>query len=535
LNSWVTPFKVGLVMIGALIATVMMLARVNSDALGENDGYRLYARIADASGLAVKSRVVLAGIEVGLVEGVELDGPQAMIRMRVKPEVTLYAGETFKDGDGVLRLKDAVTLAKRRTSLVGAFYLELTPGLRGKRLADGDEITVVISEASPNAIVDKMNVIAGDVEGITRDVKKVTSNMATVFGNEENAKQMQRVIDDTAKSVEVLRSLLTANQAAMGRIVSNTDATAASMRTMVEQTSRDTAHIMADIAVITNDLRGIVSRSSGEVDAGLASVKGTLASAQEALDRINYSLENVQRVTERLDRGEGTIGKLINDPTISDQATQLVTTANGFVQRVTDLKTEVEFRSGYGAQDEAFKSVVGIVLRPDRDKFYNLEIVSDPRGTTSTTTSLRGTDDPTETPIVLESKKQTTDRLELSFTLGHRWPVMPSRSLLLGGRFGLIEGTGGIGANLWTWNDHLELRADLFDFEAAEHPRLRTWGLWSVGAVVPPNAIWSHIFVHGGVDDWMNTRSTDYFGGLGIAFDDRDLKAILLAAPTPSL
>ena len=88
-------------MIGALIATVIMLARVNSDSLGEHEGYRLYARIADASGLTVKSRVVLAGIEVGLVEGVELDGPQAMIRMRVKPEVTLYAGETFMDGDGV--------------------------------------------------------------------------------------------------------------------------------------------------------------------------------------------------------------------------------------------------------------------------------------------------------------------------------------------------------------------------------------------------------------------------------------------------
>ncbi len=522
-------------MIGALLATVVMLARVNSDSLGEHDGYRLYARIADASGLTAKSRVVLAGIEVGLVEGVELDGPQALIRLRVKPEVVLFAGETFKDAEGTLRLKDAVTVAKRRTSLVGAFYLELTPGLRGKRLADGDEITVVISEASPNAIVDKMNVIAGDVEGITRDVKQVTGNLATVFGSEENAKQMQQVIDDTTKSVEVLRALLTSNQAAMNRIVANTDATSASIRAMVEQTSRDTAHIMADIAVITNDLRGIVSRSSGEVDASLASVKGTLASAQEALDRINYSLENVQRVTERLDRGEGTIGKLINDPTISDQATQLVTTANGFVQRVTDLKTEVEFRSAYGGQDEAFKSVVGLVLRPDRDKFYNLEVVSDPRGRTSTTTTLLGTSDPTETPVVLQTKKQTTDSLELSFTLGHRWPVVPSRSLMVGGRFGLIEGTGGIGANLWTWNDRLEVRADLFDFEAAEHPRLRTWALWSAGAVLPPDAVWSHLFLHGGVDDWMNTRSTDYFGGLGIAFDDRDLKAILLAAPTPNL
>lgn len=535
MKTWVTPFKVGLVMIGALLATMVMLARVNNDALGDNEGYRLYARIADASGLTAKSRVVLAGIEVGLVEGVELDGPQALIRLRVKPDVVLFAGETFKDTDGVLRLKDAVTVAKRRTSLVGAFYLELTPGLRGKRLKDGDEITVVMSEASPNAIVDKMNVIAGDVEGITRDVKQVTGNMATVFGSEENAKQMQRVIDDTAKSVEVLRTLLTANQAAMNRIVANTDATSASMRTLVEQTSRDTARIMSDVAAITNDLRGLVSRSSGQVDDGLASAKNTLASAQEALDRINYSLENMQRVTERIDRGEGTIGKLINDPTISDQASQLVTTANGFVQRVTDLKTEVEFRSGYGAQDEAFKSVVGIVLRPERDKFYNLELVSDPRGSTTSTTTLRGTSDPTLTPVVLETRKQTTDTLELSFTLGHRWPLVASRSLLLGGRFGLIEGTGGVGANLWTWNDHLEVRADLFDFQAADKPRLRTWGIWSLGAVLPPDAVWSHLFVHGGVDDWMNTRATDYFGGLGIAFDDRDLKAILLAAPTPNL
>lgn len=76
MNNWVTPFKVGLVMIGALIATVIMLARVNSDALGEHEGYRLYARIADASGLAVKSRVVLAGIEVGLVEGWNSTAPK---------------------------------------------------------------------------------------------------------------------------------------------------------------------------------------------------------------------------------------------------------------------------------------------------------------------------------------------------------------------------------------------------------------------------------------------------------------------------
>ncbi len=38
-----------------------------------------------------------------------------------------------------------------------------------------------------------------------------------------------------------------------------------------------------------------------------------------------------------------------------------------------------------------------------------------------------------------------------------------------------------------------------------------------------------HIYVHGGVDDPFNAGTVDYFLGLGIRFNDEDLKTLLTA------
>ena len=531
MKNVLTPFKVGLVMIGGLVALIVMLAQVSRDAVSDGEGYRVFAHLKDASGLSEKSRVVIAGIDVGMVESVALDGPTAKIGVRVQPDVKLFGGE--RSAEGVLT--ESATLAKRRTSLVGAFYIELTPGLRGTLLKDGDEVPVVVAESTPNAVVDQMSGIATDVRAITGDVKKMTGSMATVFGSDQTAAQMAQTIRDVQETVHALRDVVVANQGALNRIVGNTEAASDDIRRLVAETTHDTDQILSDVAAITSELRGIVGRSSVDVAAGIGTLRGTLASAQEALDRINYSLENVQRITERVERGEGTIGKLVNDPAISEQAKQLVTTANGFVQRVNNLQTVVEFRSSYGASDRAFKNVIGLSLRPEPDKFYDFELVQDPRGRTRRYSSYELTTDPSKPVTVYEERQETSDSLELSFQLGHRWALDADRNWMLGGRFGLIESTGGLGANLWTWHENVEVRADVFDFTVRQNPRLRTYLLWRFTSLLPQQNVFSHLFAQGGVDDWLNPGVTNYFGGLGFSFNDQDLKSILMAAPKPTL
>ncbi|HTM21632.1 MAG TPA: MlaD family protein, partial [Kofleriaceae bacterium] len=89
--------------------------------------YTVVARFRDASGLPARSRVVIAGLTVGEIEKVEVDGRDARVRMRIRGDVRLWP--------------DAVVY-KKSASLLGDSYLEIEPGSRagGKRLTDGGVI-----------------------------------------------------------------------------------------------------------------------------------------------------------------------------------------------------------------------------------------------------------------------------------------------------------------------------------------------------------------------------------------------------------
>ena len=93
----------------------------------------------------------------------------------------------------------------------------------------------------------------------------------------------------------------------------------------------------------------------------------------------------------------------------------------------------------------------------------------------------------------------------------------------LGLRFGIIEGTGGVGANMYLLEDRLEVLIDLNRFgEEERRPRIKGLALLEV---VP------HIYLHGGSDDFFNPGTVDYFLGAGVRFNDDDLKTLFAVTP----
>src|SRR3974390_2167158 len=111
-----------------------------------NNGYAVHAFIKDATGLATRSRVTIAGIPVGTLESIKLENGQARINVRVKDDVTLY---------------DNATLGKKSTSLLGESVIVLTPGTPDhNQLRDGDEIHVIVNETTPGDLMDEVKEIA---------------------------------------------------------------------------------------------------------------------------------------------------------------------------------------------------------------------------------------------------------------------------------------------------------------------------------------------------------------------------------------
>lgn len=101
MKDFMTPFKVGLLVIVSVLAGFFMLTRLTSDGGGDSGEYiKVYTMFSDATGLAERSRVRLAGIPVGEISSISLDGDKARIELLVRKDLDLKRGTPpAEDGD----------------------------------------------------------------------------------------------------------------------------------------------------------------------------------------------------------------------------------------------------------------------------------------------------------------------------------------------------------------------------------------------------------------------------------------------------
>ena len=97
MGKFFTPLKVGILTIIAVGAFVFALRSVEQGVLG-GDTYLVYAIFDDVLGVAKRSRVVMAGIEVGYIDSIELSGARARLTISSKSStaapVSQYSGST---------------------------------------------------------------------------------------------------------------------------------------------------------------------------------------------------------------------------------------------------------------------------------------------------------------------------------------------------------------------------------------------------------------------------------------------------------
>ncbi|TXD38587.1 MCE family protein [Lujinxingia vulgaris] len=510
-----TPFKVGLLVIAGVAATVVMVTLLSGDMdMDAEEARRYYAHFDDVTGLAVKSRIQMAGIPVGTIDAIRLDGSRARVEVSVRGDVVLYEGQLNPDGLDT----NGAALAKRQASLIGDYYLELTPGTEGRVLENGDPIRNIIKDVGPDELFERLN-------DITKDIQQVTNSLATVFGGEDAQRSIQQMLDDMQNVLATLNQFVATNSVKLDQLVTDASNIGRDISFLTARGSESIDTILRDTEAIVQEVRYIIGQSTTDVQAGLGTMQGTLARLQRTLDSLNYSLQNVQDITEKINEGEGTVGELINNPTIAYRTEQILDDAGDFLGRVTRLRTIVELRSEYHLQNQQLKNVFGLRLEPNEDKYYMFEFVDDFRGSTSVVTERVNTTDPSvDDALYQETRTTTTDEFKFSLVLGRSFQA--SDWLRLGGRFGIIESTGGIGATVGLFPDRrLEVQTDLFDFSAAENPRLRAYGTYR---------FLEFAYISGGIDDVINPDRRDYFIGAGIRFDDEDLKALLTTTGVPT-
>lgn len=510
----VTPFKVGLLVLIAGVAFIGFFTFTRKSKLA-GDSQTAYAYFKDASGLGPKSRVQTAGILVGEIGEIELVGTRAKITLLIRKDLPLHV--------------DA-SIGKRSESMLGDFMLDLTPGTETQpRLPEGGEIKNVIDKSGMDQTFDKLNTIATDIQAVTESLRQV-------LGGEQGAGNLQSIMENMVQLSSTMDHTIRESGDKLNAVLGNLEGASGAINDITAKEGENYKQIVANVRGATEDVREVLQTVKQVLGSGEGEFKDSVAGLKTTLATLDKTLKNIESVTSKIDNGEGTVGALINDKQIGERISETVEDASDLVNRMVGIMTEVNLRTEYSLFGQSAKVALQLKITPKPDKYYLFEIIDDPRGVTTEETVQRmpPDSDQRELQTVITTKQQF--KYSAQFAKRYYFATL---------RVGIIESSGGVGANLHFFDDALSVSVDLFEFSQAnkDYPRLRAFLNY---------AFLKHVYVTAGVDDVLNrtlydtdlvaanavsrrklVSGRDFFVGGGVYFTDEDLKAILSVVPVP--
>jgi phospholipid/cholesterol/gamma-HCH transport system substrate-binding protein len=488
MSRFTTTIKVGALTVVTVLAAVFILRFVDKGG-SDTDGYLVYVIMQDVSGIVKRSQVRVAGIPIGTVADIRLVGDKGRIDIRVNPDVALY--------------EDAQA-AKATRNLLGEYFVSIAPGTEGRRqLKDGDEIRSVAPSASADDVLQNMSRIAQTVE-------RITSALEASVGSQEAQQNMRDTLANLAAVTEALNQTVNENRESIRNILAGVEAVTAQGR-------GDAIEILDNVRVVTEELKHLMAGTDKGEPGARERVNSLVDRVNSATQSLEKTMANLESTTGRIDRGEGTLGRLTKDDKLINEVEDVAENVGTYVNGLTQLRTILSLRTDYQFRAQTTKNYVELRLQPREDKYYSIEIVNDPRGLTRIEQVNVSTTNPNDPNQYQEIRSVTSNALRYSLQFAQRFGPFV-------GRFGLKESTGGVGLDVLLLDDAFELRQDLFGFGEVVRPRWRI----SLGY-----AFLNRLWLMGGVDDIMSLDRREYFVGMQLHFDDEDLKSVLPFAPTP--
>jgi phospholipid/cholesterol/gamma-HCH transport system substrate-binding protein len=543
---WNRAFAVGLLAAATGIAFVLALTFFRKGGYSEKESYLVHAYFSDATGLTWKSRAQIAGIQVGEVVDIVLTGAKARLDIRVKNGIELHS--------------DACLTKTFPSALLPDALLEVQPGSVNKPLLaslpeEERNITCVRESTSVQQLLDAMAKIAMDVQLVTSDLaqtvagdkglRQIVENLASATGRIDeaiarNEKNLEDILRNTRDFTADLREISGRDKDKVGRIASNIEELTAKLKIVAASLQE-----IVDPGSSGGGGAGGAAGASGGGAAPAPGVSGAVAAAtptersaaaaqargvKQAVDKLTGSLEKLEDLVGKVNEGKSVAGRLLVDERLGRKLGVAAEDLADQLDRIFKLQIQVQLRSEWLLNQTGAKTYFGARLLPRPDKYYLLEVVSDPRGVDSISSKTITTRDPLNSNNeVTTVSTETLHEDKLTFTL-----QIAKRYGPLTFRIGVIESSGGVGSDLHLFRDALQFSVSVYQFSRPYQdvfPRAKLWVNYY---------FFQHFFVTAGADDFLNTWRTgrypggpkftlgnDAFLGGGLFFTDDDLKTLL--------
>jgi phospholipid/cholesterol/gamma-HCH transport system substrate-binding protein len=397
-------------------------------------------------------------------------------------------------------------------------------------------------------LLDSLAKIAADVQLVTNDLAQ------TVAGD----KGLREIVENLASATRRIDEAIAENEQNVADIISNTRDFTADLRQIsgrdkdkIGRIASNVEELTARLKVVAASLQDIIDPGSGGTTgapgtpgAGGGGTSGAVAGAtpeararaqeeargvRQAVDKLTSSLTRLEELVGKVNEGKSIAGKLLVDERLGRKFGTAAEDVADQLDRIFKLQVQVQLRSEWLLNQTGAKTYFGARLVPRPDKYYMLEIVSDPRGVDTVSTETITRRDPTTGVDQTEISTKTLheDKLTFSLQLAKRYGPITFRA-------GVIESSGGIGSDFHLLKDALQLSVSVYQFSRPYqdvYPRAKVWLNYY---------FLQHFYATAGADDFLNrwnsgrypggpkfTTGNDVFFGGGLYFTDDDLKTLL--------
>jgi phospholipid/cholesterol/gamma-HCH transport system substrate-binding protein len=254
---------VGLFVVAGLAGMLIVLSTMTDAALFRGR-YIVTTIVPDAAGIRKGDPIQMRGVNIGRINGFTIAQDEVEVRLEIE-------GEYPVPKDSVVELK--------ASGLLGGLVADVIPGQSSEMVKWGD----LLEGRSGIGLFDKMDSLAGEADEVAERVKALLS---------------EEMVGDLQGSVSEARQLL-------------------------ERLSGTVSEQRGELKALTQSLlrsaEGLEKVTTGpELEETVKEVRALTDRADEVLAGLDSSSKSLESILGRIDRGEGTLGKLTTDEALYD-------------------------------------------------------------------------------------------------------------------------------------------------------------------------------------------------------------------------
>jgi phospholipid/cholesterol/gamma-HCH transport system substrate-binding protein len=380
---------------------------------------------------------------------------------------------------------------------------------------------------------------------IADQVNILVKSLNDVFSSQEGKENMTKTLENVIYSTESLKTILEENQKKINTIVNNVEQITDTISKMTIANQSNINELIAYLTEVskvlksqTPEIANKVNNITGNIDNLIADSKGdlkeTVKNMKTVTAKLEKSVDNINAITDKINKGDGTIGTLLNDNETAKDVKETVKGLKNMVTQFDRFKFYLSFSGEKMWDTGETKGYFKVKVQPRKDKYYLLGLATSTGGKeyiTNTNYTYTG-----DLPYYIDGNTGSTysnysvkevKRKENSLTFIAQYVQRFYDRLDL--RIGLMESEFGLGADYFPFDDEkLQFSLDAYDFSDSNtdrKPHMKTSLYYNFT---------KNLYLNVGYDDFLNSDTKSGFIGAGLIFLDEDLKYLFGKVPLPT-